>query len=311
VTIQATQEGNADFRPAASEQKTIQILPAPVTVEIAPSSTRVTVPGMVSVSVPVSWSGSGAVSGTVELYDGRSEIGTATLDATGVATFGDLQLSLGVHTLAARFSQQGNFAAGSSAAVDISVVYPPSNLQMIASSTGALISAGQQAIFSVSIEPSLGFTPNTTFSCDGLPALSTCEFSQNPMSIGATGGTVTVKISTTGPNQGQVSSVISNFLKMHSQDFPLALAGTLWIEQIPVMLLVCFTKRHPRGRNKRGARTIALFILSMIPATLLSGCGRAAPSTQAGTSQVKVNAVAVQGATSVTQNVYFLLEVTK
>lgn len=311
VTMTANQEGDANYRPAAPEQTTIQILPALVTISVVPSSTHVIAPGVISVSTPVTWTGTGAVTGNVTLYDGNTAIGVAPLDATGAATFAGMQLPLGDHVLIAKYSQQGNFANGISAPVDISVVYPPADLQITKSANGAVVAAGQQVSFSLSLQPSLGFTPTTTFSCDGLPALSSCQFSQNPMPVGAGGGIVTVTVLTTGPHLGQASVTTGSLSTTHGGGSTLVLAGALWTGDMTVVLLAFFRKHDSRGPRKRGAGIVALFLLFMLPGTILNGCGRAAPSTPPGMSSITVSAIAVQGAASITRDVQFQLKVTK
>ena len=92
VTLEADQGGDWNYLLAAPEQKTIQILPAPVTIALQPLSTQVVAPGTTSVTVLVTWAGSTPVVGSVTLYDGSAAIGTAQLDGTGAATFSNLQL---------------------------------------------------------------------------------------------------------------------------------------------------------------------------------------------------------------------------
>jgi hypothetical protein len=122
ITLEANQAGDWNFRPAAPELATIQILPAPVTVAVQPLSTQVIVPGSTSVTVLVTWAGNPPVTGSVTLYDGSTAIGTAQLNGAGEATFANMQFSLGTHPLTAQYAQQGNFAAGVSAAVAVEVV---------------------------------------------------------------------------------------------------------------------------------------------------------------------------------------------
>jgi hypothetical protein len=122
VTLEADQGGDWNYLLAAPEQKTIQILPAPVTITVQPLSSQVIAPASTSVTVLVTWAGSTPVAGSVTLNDGSAVIGTAQLDGTGAATFSNLQLPAGTHTLTARYAQQGNFAAGVSTAVSVEVV---------------------------------------------------------------------------------------------------------------------------------------------------------------------------------------------
>lgn len=311
VVLEADQGGDADYRPAAPEQTTIQILPAPVIVAVQPTSTQVVAPGAFPVAVQVTWSGNTPISGSVTLYDGNYAIGTAQLDETSTATFASVRLSVGTHALTANYAQQGNFAAGVSAPANVTVVYLPADLQIAGSSGGATVAAGQQVSFSLNLVPSLGFTPTVTFACAGLPALASCQFSQNPQQVGANGGTETVTIVTTGP-KSNLPAVIADGSNIGQPDrLPRSLAGMLLSQGTAMGFLACVWRRRRRSGRISRAGFIAMVVLPLILASLITGCakGLPPPKTPAGTSTVTITAVAAQGTTSVTRTANFQLNV--
>src|SRR5205807_65841 len=55
--------------------------------------------------------------GTVSFLDGTTTLGTGTLNASGVATFTSTGLSVGSHTITARYGGDATFASATSAAL--------------------------------------------------------------------------------------------------------------------------------------------------------------------------------------------------
>jgi hypothetical protein len=312
VVLEADQSGDANYLPAASATEIINITPAPVSVSLTPSAVEVPYQGTFSATVKVVWRGAGPVSGNVELLDGNTAIGTAALDSTGAATFSNLQLAPGNHGLTASFAQQGNFAAGYSPAVDVVVDFPPPSLQITASSPGVSLAGGQQVSFSLHLVPSLGFTPSVTFGCAGLPALASCQFSQNPLALGVSGATETVTIVTTGPFSDLPPVQAKNRTERHAGGFVIALAAAFRIPGLLSGLLALLRGRHGRDKHKRFRGTTPCLAAMAFTWTLLNGCGgELAPRTPVGTYTVTVTAAAVQGATTVTQAKSFQLNVAK
>jgi len=311
VNLGADQAGSADYLPAAHTTASITITPAPVVVSVLPSATRLPYQCTLSVSVRVTWNGSGPVAGSVTLMDGTSSIGTAALDATGTATFANVQLTVGSHELSAGYAQQGNFAAGTSAAVAV-VMYPPPSLKVTESSPGASLSSGQQVSFSLLLEPSAGFAPTVTFSCSGLPALASCQFAQSPLALNAGSGKETVTILTTGASSLAPVQARNRPTK-GSNGFGEVLAITIWSPGLISGLLALLRRRRGGGARRPVQGTIFSLLSLALIGVVLNGCVREAPkpSTPVGAYAVVVTAAAVQGATTVTQSAAFQLNVTK
>jgi Bacterial Ig-like domain (group 3) len=320
VTLQANQAGDANYLPA-SATGSIEIIPAQVTVTATPSAMQVIAPGTISVAVQVLSSGGDPVTGNVSLLDGNTSIGNASLSATGAVTFSNLQLAVGNHVLSVTYAQQGNSASGSSALVTVVVAYPPMDMQMSESAPGSSVEAGQQVSLSLSLMPSFGFTPATTFTCTGLPAMASCQFSQSPMKLGAGGGIETVKIVTTGPHQ-DLPPVVCQSNPGPRDRLPIVVAGAWW-GPILTGIFAYADRRRSRRRRSRDGWMKAVAASMLLAVSLVIGCVAPAAvktnstnpetpsvhSTPAGTSSVTITAVAVQGGTSITRAVTFQLKV--
>lgn len=84
--------------------------------------TAVTFTAVVSNSLPV------AATGTVDFYDGTTQIGTATLNATGVAAFSTATLTTGPHSITAVYGGDSQNAAATSAALVETVRQPTTTI---------------------------------------------------------------------------------------------------------------------------------------------------------------------------------------
>lgn len=86
--------------------------------------------------------GSGTPSGTVTFWDGSTELGTATLDANGQATFTTSGLSLGIHTITVSYSGSADFNASVSLAISQTVLSSKQEAGVIVDQVNALTAAG-------------------------------------------------------------------------------------------------------------------------------------------------------------------------
>jgi hypothetical protein len=108
----------------------------------------------------------GAPSGTVNFMDGSNQIGTANLNANGVAAFSTSSLTAGAHTITAAYSGDGNFNISTSSAVSITADFNLSTSAMTPSS----VSDGQSATSTITIAPTNGFNASgVTFTCSITP----------------------------------------------------------------------------------------------------------------------------------------------
>jgi hypothetical protein len=123
------------------------------------------------------------------------------------------------------------------------------------------VNAGSMGTTTVTVEPQNGFSTNSavTFTCSGLPAGATCNFS--PVTVSATGSmgstlTVNTAVSTAAIRAG--SGVL--------------LSGS------SLAVALCFVRR----RGRRGRKLLMLLPMSVAAMTLFVGCSKS-PVTQTST----------------------------
>ena len=121
------------------------------------------------------------------------------------------------------------------------------------------VTAGSSGTTTVTVEPQNGFSTNSavTFTCSGLPAGATCNFSQLTVSAaGAMTSTLTVN-----------TAVATAALRTGSG---LLLSGS------SLAIALCFVRR----RSRRGGKLLMLLPMSVAAMTLFVGCSKSSPSTQ-------------------------------
>jgi autotransporter-associated beta strand protein len=88
--------------------------------------------------------GTGTPTGTVTFFNGSTQIGTATLDASGVATFTTSDLPAGTDSLTATYSGDSTFAGGTSAVVTQTVTGTSAGTSPHRFATGAGLGGGPE-----------------------------------------------------------------------------------------------------------------------------------------------------------------------
>lgn len=122
--LRASYSGDATYAAALSNTLTVVVDPQPtlillqVSPLIAPFRTALAL--QATVSAPF-----GLLSGTVQFFDGATQIGTGAVDSSGNAHFTTNLLSLGTHTLMARFPATVSFAASDSNGVQVAITGVP------------------------------------------------------------------------------------------------------------------------------------------------------------------------------------------
>jgi hypothetical protein len=118
--------------------------------------------------------GSGTPTGSVEFYDGSTELGSGTLNGTSTATFTASTLSIGTHSITGIYSGDGNFTTSTSSAVS-QRVNQASTTTTLASSAN-LSASGQAVTFTATISvssPGSGTPTGTVTFYDGSKSLGT------------------------------------------------------------------------------------------------------------------------------------------
>jgi sugar lactone lactonase YvrE len=186
----------------------------PATITIYPASTSTSISNLVATATAgsaltlitqVGSSAAAAPIGTITLLDGATPIATVALSATGIATFSNVSLSAGVHSLTALYSGSTNFSSSSSAPQQItitagsSVAQPTASGDFTLAATGAstqTILSGTSANFTFAIQPQGSISSPVTLGATGLPNLATASFNPSTIPPGATANNFVLTIAT-------------------------------------------------------------------------------------------------------------------
>ncbi|HZS46115.1 MAG TPA: Ig-like domain repeat protein [Blastocatellia bacterium] len=134
--------------------------------------------------------GSGIPTGTVTFLDGATPIGTATLDASGVASISTSSLSIGTHSISTSYPGDGNFNGSTSNTVNQVVNKVPTTTTLVSSVNPSTF--GQSVTFTATVTSSGSGTPTGTVTfMDGATTLGTgtlsggvASFSTATLSVG-------------------------------------------------------------------------------------------------------------------------------
>ena len=144
-----------------------------------------------------------------------------------------------------------------------------------ASPASATVAAGLSASYTLTVTPEFGaFDPSVSFSCAGVPELSSCSFSPATVNPGANPATSTLTVSTTG--KGAVLPVSDGLPR---GIFPLLLV---------LSVLLGFSLVANGARPRTAPRLAAAAVLCLLMA--LAACGGNKPRTPAGTHTITVTA---------------------
>ena len=161
----------------------------------------------------------GVPTGSVTLLDGATQIATAPLSRTGVASFGNLTLAPGIHTLAAVYDGDANFASSISSVEQITISSgsttppppvstptppvttptPASGADFALACTGVAsqtITSGSAASFTFSVQPQGSMSSPVTLAASGFPDLATASFNPPAIPPGAASSAFILTIST-------------------------------------------------------------------------------------------------------------------
>jgi hypothetical protein len=234
--------------------------------------------------------------GTVTFTSGTSTIGTAILNAGGVAT---LTPSLGVGTFTIVASYPGDSLHGPSTSSSVTVIGTgtgsTSSYTLTVSPATVSMATTQNATVTVTLTSISGFADTINLGCSGLPHGANCNFSNAAMPLGAN-ATVTAQltIDTNNPLGGGSSAMNTQQAKRGVKQ------GGLFI---PFSIVMGWIVWRFRNRNA-SVWTTALFILLSGAAMLATSCGGFTQSSVAqGTYTIQVFGVGVASNVSEYQDI--------
>lgn len=142
--------------------------------------------------------------GTVTLYSGSTQIGSAALDSTGNAKIALDAMPAGDAKIQAVYNGDTLHAVSNSVVRPMDTTTGVPDYSITANPTSVTVTAGSYGTMQVTITPINGFSQNVSLSCSGVPSSTTCAFS--PVTVATASGAVTstLNIQTTGVSGAQL-----------------------------------------------------------------------------------------------------------
>jgi hypothetical protein len=274
--IQINYSGDASNAPATASIQTVTVANFPSTTTFTTTPNPVLTGQNASVNLVVSPTGTSPTpTGTVAFVNGTTQLGTASLDSTGKATFITSFASAGNQTITANYL--GDAANQPSSAFNVVAVLTSFNVQPSGGSTTLSITKSSSVSSPLTVNAQNGFGGTVSFSCSGLPAGATCSFNPAMANFsGTTTATVTLTVAT-------ASTVGAKDLPKRNSGSSIFFASTFFT----------FLVLRSAPRPRRLPNLVPIFLLCA-SALYLSGCGGNSSSSKT-PSSYNFNVIASSG----------------
>ncbi len=289
--ITATYEGDANDAGSTSLPVSLTVGKIPTTTDLGFSMTSGSNSQLNLVATVVANVGP-VPTGTVTFSDATGTLGTATLDATGVANL-TVTLPAGTYVVEAVYS--GDATHLGSTSLPITVANNPVAFTLAVSPTSLTLKTTQNAQLGLILTSEGGFTDTVALGCLGLPPGVNCHFSSPSVNLPANGTAIAeLTIDTNSPLTGG-----STAMNRRAESGGALLAGVL----LPFSMLFGWIFRRQRKRMA-AAFTMALVILLSAVALGTTGCsGISTTSAAPGTYTIQVVGSGTTTGVVETQNV--------
>lgn len=259
-SITASYGGAIDYVASSSSalSQVVQLMPT-ITSLGASGSANSSASGALVATVIGTTSSTPVPTGTVTFMSGSTTLGTAQLNADGVATINP-QLSNTSYTIIANYSGDAVHAPSSSVAV--TVTGNPTDFDIAVNPSTITMATGQNATITVKIIANAGYADTVGLGCSTLPAGVNCHFANNTVNLtsGAT-QSVQLTVDTNNPLSGGSSAMNS---RRGASDLTLACLF------LPAGLFFGLGFRRFRKRHSVFYTTILCILAS--GALLVAGC---------------------------------------
>jgi hypothetical protein len=270
IQQQAPTSTSLDWITPASQSQLWQVIPVHITAAsttTAPASTATSLtssastvnPGQSITFTATVTSAFGTPSGTVNFLNGSSQLGSATLDASGIATYTGT-LSPGINAVTATYSGNTTFAASTSSALTVS----EPDYSVTASPTTLTVSAGSNSSVSLTVTPVGGYNGTVAMSCATQLAGVTCSFSPASYTLNGSNSVLTGTVEVAASSS---ATAIQPSFKGRGKN---TLAAMFWLPGGIAVLLIAIERRRitciPRSRRM-------FLLLALLTTASISACG--------------------------------------
>ena len=277
-SITAAYLGDANNAASTSAAMNETVGTIPTTTGLGTSSTTGSNPQVILVSSVLNNATGPVATGTVTFNNGATQIGSATLDSTGVAMLTP-NLNAGLnYSIVAVYSGDADHSPSTSSAVTVSE--PAVGFNLTVAPSPVTVATSQNVTVTVNLSSNSGFTDTIGLGCASLPAGVNCHFSPISVNLPANGiASVQLTIDTNNPLGGGASAMNSR-----TGSRRVSLAGLF----LPLSL--CFGWIFWRLRRRNASLLTLALVLALSAASLVAtGCNSFSQSTAApGTYVIQV-----------------------
>ena len=260
-SITASYQGDPADAPSTSTAITETVGLIPTTTSLGSATTTGTTPQVILVATVLNSATGVPPTGTVTFMSGTTTLGSATMDANGVATLTP-NLTAGVsYSIIANYSGDADHLPSSSPSISVSGT--PTQFTLAVSPASVTMATSQNATVTVNLISNGSFTDTVGLGCASLPAGVFCHFS-NPSVKLTPGGSASVQltIDTNNPLGGGSSA-----MNRPAGISRVSLAGLF----LPFSALFGFIFWRLRKRSA-GIFTTAMVLVLSAAALLATGC---------------------------------------
>jgi hypothetical protein len=227
----------------------------------------------VSFTATVNSHGKGTPAGTVTFFDGATNLGSSSLDGSGVAALTIATLAVGTHSIVAGYNGDASLApSNSSVSLEVIRDAAPGTISIAPASgspTSAEVAPGKAALFTLMITPSGNFNATVHVACGVTPAVMLAPTCTVPATVQVSGGKpVNVPVTVQTAASGSAGTVAHG-------NFPPAAIPIAWM-----VFLFASASLPIRNCRRWPALASAVLVLAFIP---LAGCGGSRSASSSGT----------------------------
>lgn len=278
--LTAQYSGDTKFAGSTSAPVTETINAATTTTTVSPNISPSNLGQTVVITAVVVPSGGGTVTGSVTFLDGTTSLGTVAL-SSNVAQLSLSSLSVGSHSITAKYSGDGNFTASTSTAVTQTVNQGTTTIAVASNLNPSTF--GQFAVFTATVQASTGGTATGTITfLDGATSLGTATLSSNAAQLSLTNlstgsHSITAKYSGDSNFTGSTSSSVTQTVNQAST--AIAVASNLNPAAFGQAVVFTATVQSSGSGNATGAVTFLDGGTSLGTVTVSSNTAQLSPSS--------------------------------
>jgi hypothetical protein len=173
--------GDANFASSSTSASSFTVAKAGSSVVLTSSAANANAGSGVIFTATVTSATAGTPTGSVEFLNGSTVLGSAVLNAQGIATYTTSILAVGTDPITAQYMGDANFNGSTAMPYSQTVTAP--NFALGLNFTSLTMQSGQTGQVAITLTPQGGFSGTVSFACSGLPSQMSCQFAPTSLTV--------------------------------------------------------------------------------------------------------------------------------